>query len=91
MDSHSTFFEIFSKIWESKSLIFEYFFFKYGGPNLGFLKYSENMKSKSLCLYTNLRLGPDYGFGNGIFTRSTSFWKKHNYKGDADTQDIVST
>ena len=59
---------------------------KYGGPNLGFFKYFQKYEVQIIEFYTNPRLGPDSGFWNGIFTRSTSCWINDNYKGDADCQ-----
>ena len=42
------------------------YFQKYGGPNPIFLKYFQKHEVQIVEFYTNPRLGPDYGFWNGI-------------------------
>ena len=72
MESNSRIFEIFQKS-EGPNPGFLTYFQKYGGPNPGLLKYFQNYDVQVFDVYTNPRLGPEYGFRNGIFTRSRSF------------------
>ena len=44
----------------------------------------KNMKAQILDFYTNPRLGPNYGFWNGIFSLTNSFLNYENFKEDAE-------